>query len=434
MLTLHSYPRAIVHIDADSFFATCEQALHPEWKGKPVVCGKERGIAASMSYEAKARGVTRAMKLSDIKKICPDAIFVPSDYETYSLFSKRMFEIMRRYSSMVEEYSIDEGFVDITGLRRSLGMSYKKIAEKMRDDIVNELGISVSVGLAPSKVLAKVASTWDKPMGLVCIPGKEAHRYLKQLPVGKVWGIGSQTTNYCAKLKIFSALDFASREPEWMTQHFTKPHQEIHRELRGLSVYGVAPEVKTRYVSISKTKTFTPPSKNKEFVWGQLVKNIENACIKARRYKLGASEIVMFLKTQSFSSKGTKAKLTRVSCFPNELLPVARKLFEECFQEGEEYRSTGVVLANLTEHRPTQMGLFEEPLKLEYMQNLYEAVDILSKKYGKHTVHSAASIEANTFDQHKGWRGHKPLRKMKKMLGESARKRLGMPLLAGEIK
>lgn len=433
MLTLHSYPRAIVHIDADSFFATCEQALHPEWKGKPVVCGKERGIAASMSYEAKARGVTRAMRLSDIKKICPDAIFVSSDYETYSLFSKRMFEIMRRYSSMVEEYSIDEGFIDITGLRRSLGMSYKKIAEKMRDDIVNELGISVSAGLAPTKVLAKVASTWDKPMGMVCMPGREAHRYLKQLPVGKVWGIGPQTTNYCAQLKIFSALDFASREPEWIAQHFTKPHQEIHRELRGVSVYGVAPEEKTRYVSISKTKTFTPPSKNKEFVWGQLVKNIENACIKARRYKLGAREILIFLKTQSFNSKGTKAKLTRVSCFPHELLPIARELFNECYREGGEYRSTGVVLANLIEHRPTQMDLFEEPVKLEYMQNLYNAVDILSKKYGKHTVHSAASLPANTFDQHAGWRGDKPLRKVKKILGESARKRLGMPLLSGEV-
>ncbi len=434
MLTLHSYPRAIVHIDADSFFATCEQALHPEWKGKPVICGKERGIAASMSYEAKKRGVTRAMKLSDIKKICPDAIFVSSDYETYGLFSKRMFEIMRRYSSMVEEYSIDEGFIDITGLRRSLGMSYKAIAEKMRDDIVNELGISVSVGLAPTKVLAKIASTRNKPMGLLCIPGKEAHRYLKQLPVGKVWGIGPQTKDYCAKLRIFTALDFAEKDPEWISQHFTKPHQEIHRELRSISVYPVSPEEKTRYVSISKTKTFTPPAKQKEFVWGQLVKNIENACIKARRYKLGAKDLIIFLKTQSFNSKGTKAKLTRVSCFPHEILPIARQLFEECYKEGSEYRSTGVVLASLIEHRPTQRNLFEEPLKLEYMQNLYNAVDILSKKFGKHTVHSAASLSANSFDQHEGWRGDKPLRKVKKMLGESARKRLGMPLLAGEVK
>ena len=106
-LTVRSWPKAILHLDADAFFASCEQAVHPELKGKPVITGKERGIVAAASYEAKARGVERAMRLFEAKRVCPEAIVLPSDYETYSLFSVRMFEILRRFSPDVEEYSID---------------------------------------------------------------------------------------------------------------------------------------------------------------------------------------------------------------------------------------------------------------------------------------------------------------------------------------
>ena len=98
LLTISSWPRAIMHIDADAFFASCEQAIHPELRGRPVICGKERGIVAAASYEAKARGVSRGVRLSEVKKICPDAVILPSDYETYSLFSVRMFDILRRFS------------------------------------------------------------------------------------------------------------------------------------------------------------------------------------------------------------------------------------------------------------------------------------------------------------------------------------------------
>ena len=109
-LTLQSFPRAILHIDGDAFFASCEQSRRPQLQGRPVVTGKERGIAASMSYEAKARGVTRGMRLAEIRKLCPEAVILPSDYETYSLLSKRFFAIVRRYTPDVEEYSIDECF------------------------------------------------------------------------------------------------------------------------------------------------------------------------------------------------------------------------------------------------------------------------------------------------------------------------------------
>jgi DNA polymerase-4/DNA polymerase V len=170
-LTLHSFPRAVLHIDGDAFFASCEQARDPQLQGKPVITGKERGIASSMSYEAKARGVTRGMRLFEIKRLCPDAVILPSDYETYSLLSQRLFAIVRRYTPEVEEYSIDEVFADLTGLRRPLRMSYEQMAAKIKHELDTELGFTFSVGLAPNKVLAKIASKWQKPSGFTAIPG-----------------------------------------------------------------------------------------------------------------------------------------------------------------------------------------------------------------------------------------------------------------------
>src|SRR5512134_3912761 len=184
-LTIRSWLRVIMHLDADAFFASCEQAIHPELKGKPVITGKERGIVAAASYEAKAKGVSRGVRLSEVKKLCPDAIIVPSDYETYSLFSLRMFEILRRFSPDVEEYSIDEAFVDLTGLRRSFQGPYPMIARTMQETIQKELGLSVSVGVSLSKVLAKIGSKHRKPHGLTLIPGRDIHLYLEKLPVEK---------------------------------------------------------------------------------------------------------------------------------------------------------------------------------------------------------------------------------------------------------
>ena len=208
-LTIHSWPRAVLHLDADAFFASCEQAIHPELKGKPVITGKERGIVAAASYEAKARGVKRGMRLFEVKQVCPDTVILPSDYETYSIFSLRMFEILRRFSPDVEEYSIDEAFVDLTGLRRSYHGPYGLIAKKMQDTVETELGFTVSVGVSLTKVLAKIGSKHNKPHGLTIIPGRDIHLYLEKLPTEKIWGIGSNTAAFLGKFGITTALEFA---------------------------------------------------------------------------------------------------------------------------------------------------------------------------------------------------------------------------------
>ena len=131
MLQIRPWPETILHIDGDAFFASVTQAVNPQLKNKPVVTGKERGIATAISYEAKKYGVHRGMRYGEIKKVCPNCIFIDSDYELYALFSHRMFEIIRQFSFVVEEYSIDEGFVDLKGLRKPLNMSYEEIGKKM---------------------------------------------------------------------------------------------------------------------------------------------------------------------------------------------------------------------------------------------------------------------------------------------------------------
>jgi DNA polymerase-4/DNA polymerase V len=284
LLTLHSFSRAIVHIDGDAFFASCEQSRRPKLQGRPVVTGKERGIAASMSYEAKARGVTRGMRIADIRKVCPEAVILPSDYETYSLLSKRFFAIVRRYTPDVEEYSIDGCFADLTGLRRPLRMSYLKIAERIKRELDAELGFTFSVGLAPNKVVAKIASKWQKPSGLTAIPGRELHRFLAQLPVEKVWGIGPNTTAFLNKHGILTALEFAERQEPWVKKHLSKPFLQIWQELNGQYVFELALGEHETYYTIQKVKTFTPASSDRALVFAQLAKNIENACITLQRH------------------------------------------------------------------------------------------------------------------------------------------------------
>jgi DNA polymerase-4 len=428
-ISITSWPRAIMHIDADAFFASCEQAIHPELKGRPVITGKERGIVAAASYEAKARGVQRGVRLSDVKKICPDAVILPSDYETYSLFSVRMFEILRRFSPDVEEYSIDEAFVDLTGLRRSYHGSYESIAAKMRTAIETELGITVSAGVSLSKVLAKIGSKHNKPNGLTMIPGRDIHRYLENLPAEKVWGIGANTAAFLRKHGITTALQFARKEEAFVTKHLSKPYQEIWHELNGRSVYPVTTETKNSYQSISKARTFTPPSMDEGFVFSQLSKNLENACIKARRYGLAAARIIVFLRKQDFTSEGVEIKLSRPTAYPVEMFGLLRQGFGQVFQPQTLYRQTGVVLSGLAAESGVQFSLFDDTTKIEKMARVYSVVDEISAKYGKHTIQHAASLLTKLQAQHEGERGDVPVRRADLFTGESRRQRLGLPLL-----
>lgn len=427
LFSLHSWPRAIVHIDGDAFFTSCEEAIHPELKGKALITGGERGIVACASYPAKKLGIKRGVPLHEARKICPGLIVLPSDYETYSLFSRRMFSIMRRFTPDVEEYSIDEAFADITGMRRALRSSYEEIVCKMKKEIERELGITVSAGLSITKVLAKVASKHQKPSGITIIGGRDIAAYLNNLPVEKIWGIGFATANYLAKMGIRYALEFAQLPEKKVREKFTKPGVEIWQELRGESVYPVTAEEKSTYASISKTKTFAPPTSDAEYLFAHLMRNMESACIKARRYALAPDKIVVFLKKNDFHTSGSEAKLSRPCAFPLEFSGVIRELFDACYCPTDIYRATGVILLDLQPDTGTQYSLFDDPLRAEKIRGLYGVADELGKKFGKHALHLGSSHPIDTLGR--GRRGSPTVREQTQLKGETRRRHLGLPLL-----
>jgi DNA polymerase-4 len=442
-----SFPRAIIHIDGDSFFASVEVAKNPHLRGKPVITGKERGIVSAMTYQVKARGVKRGMKLNDAKKLCPDAIILPSDYETYSIFSERMYSIVRRYTPEVEEYSIDECFADLTGLRRALGMSYPQMAEHIKHDLDSELGMTFSIGLSATKVLAKIGSKWKKPSGLTVIPLKDASQFLGKIPAGNIWGIGPNTAAYLKKYGVNTALQLAQRDEVWVRKMLSKPYVEIWKELNGDVANELDVEGRHTYQSISKTKTFTPPSIDPAFVFAQLSKNVENACIKARRWKLATPEIFFFLKTQDFKYHGYEIKLPHPTCVPQDMLREISKYFPLVFREGLQprrplgvgaptrasgYRATGIVLLKLADNTSAQLDLFGAVEESQGFKRVFESVDAISERYGKHAVFLGSSWKAMKFGAHLGERGDTAERVTNLFKGETTRRRLAIPLL-GEV-
>jgi nucleotidyltransferase/DNA polymerase involved in DNA repair len=424
-----NYPKAIIHVDGDSFFVACEVAKDPSLRGKFVVTGKERGIASALSYEAKARGAKRGMPLSEIRKLCPGLIILPSDYETYSLYSERMYNILKRFTPEVDEYSIDECFADLTGLRRALHMSYEDTAEKIKNTLDNELGITFSVGLSVNKVLAKVASKWGKPSGLTFIPADKIGEFLRDLPAHKIWGIGPNTAQALARHGIKTALDFADKPESWVMENFDKPIQEIYYELRGKFVLPLTIGHKESYASISKTKTFTPPSMDERLIFSQLSKNIENAFIKLRRHSLFTKRIYFFIKTNEFKYRGLELDLSTATSVPEEAVNLVREYFHQVYQPNVLYRATGIVLSNICEQNLTTLDLFGRSEQIERVTQIYKQVDYLSHKYGKHSVFLGSSLTAMNHAQHQGQRGAPSERRNHLFKGETSRRRIGLPYM-----
>ena len=180
-------------------------------------------------------------------------------------------------------------------------------------------------------------------------------------------------------------------------------------------------------------KTFTPALSDRAFVFAQLAKNIENACIKARKYKLATERVVIFLRTQQFRDTVLEIDLSGPTQFPNDILRAVTQAFEDIFDSSAAYRATGVILLKLTEAYYGQLDLFGEAIRMQRLSHLYESVDTLREKYGKHTVFLGASFLAHRSAQHDGERGRLPERTQQLLPGETARKRLGIPMFMGEV-
>ncbi len=386
--------KVIFHLDGDAFFVACEIAKNPKLKGLPVVTGEERGIVSALSYEAKALGIVRGLPIFQLRKKFPQVLVLPGDYESYVEYSQKMFDVVRKYIDVVEEYSIDECFADLTGHDKPLYMTYREIAEKIKKEVTENYGLSISVGLGPTKVLAKVASKWQKPNGLTIITKNNAREFLDKTPIEKIWGIGRRTSGFLQGKGILTAQDFVEKPLSWVKEYLSLPYQTLWLELNGIQILSIDPNPKTTYKSIQKTRTFRPATDDKDFLLSQLSKHTEDACKKARYYNLSTPKVSFFLKNKDFRYFTYTFTLPNSSSSPEIILGEISRNFTRIWRKGELYRSTGVILHELLRDGLVQTDLFGLVSGENKLGEIHKQIDRLDEKFGKRTVYLASTHKA----------------------------------------
>lgn len=383
----------LLHVDADGFFAGVEQALNPALRGRPVVTGAERGIIAAASYEAKAAGVKRGLQLHEARTMCPDLVVLPSDYEAYSLYSQRLFAILRRFTPHVEAYSIDEAFADLSGCDAVLGCNLETVAERLRNAVSCEMGLTVSVGISLTKTLAKLCSKFRKPNGQTILRREHIPLMLRLTPIAKVWGVGPASAAKLQARGIVTALDFTNMEESAVLRLLHKPGHETWRELRGRRVFPLDPVSKQEYGSMMKGHTFSPPSEDSRLVFSEALRNMGAAFAKLRRHRHLAREIGLCLRLKDYTGQGAAATLPMLTAHDCEAAPVLRQLFDALFIPGQLYRSTLVWLGGLVPEYQRQPDFFEDTPARRVYGKLDEAVDRINARYGRNTVAPAALMD-----------------------------------------
>jgi DNA polymerase-4/DNA polymerase V len=334
--------------------------------------------------------------MHEIRRVCPDVVIASSDYTAYSLYARRMYAIVRKYTHLVEEYSIDECFADITDLEESRGMSYEEIGQTIKAHLEESLGLTFGVGLAPTKTLAKVASKHHKPAGFTAIPLEKIPEFLGKTEVYDIWGLGGASGTRLRSLGVTSALEYIEKSEGWLRDHaFVKPQRDTWNELRGIAVLPLTLHAHGDIGSIMTTRTFRPASMEREYIFSQLSKNVEMACAKARRHHVKAHALSFFLKTQEFTYHGVQIDLPVALATPSEILEYIHARFDEVYATDILYRASGITLRSLVSDTHVTPDLFGEYAEISG-KNAFSALDSLNKKYGRNTVFLGSSMRALT--------------------------------------
>jgi DNA polymerase-4/DNA polymerase V len=369
------------------------------------------------------------MTMKQIKEVCPNAVIVNSDYRAYAIFAHRMYRLVRRYTPNVEEYSVDECFADITGLDKTYAMTYPQIAVMIKNNLEEALGITFGVGLAPTKVLAKAASKFNKPAGFTHIPMESRREYLAKVNVGSVWGVGTATAAALQGLGIITALDFADKSIDWLqAQRMHKHHRALWYELNGTLVHELSLEHRTDIQSIIKSRTFSPPSGDKAFIYSQLAKNVERACERARAHGVRARAITIMLKTQSFMYGRVELTLPVASNDPRDLLAVIKPEFEKLYRPRTPYRATGITLRSIVPEDAVTHDFFGEGEKTARNLPVLKSIDAINHRYGNQSVFLGSSLQAINYRERS--RASKAAKRTKVLISsEYKRKSIDIPFL-----
>ncbi|WP_038250962.1 DNA polymerase Y family protein [Ghiorsea bivora] len=385
---------AIAHIDADCFYASCELTRRPDLKGQPVcILSSQDACVVAKTYDAKAIGIKTGMPVWDAKKLMPHAHFLSADFRYYGLISKKMFSILRRYSPNIEEYSIDEGFVDMNGIRSMWDKSYRGIADDIRRTVYDEVGITVSVGISTTRILSKIASEMNKPNGSTIIPGRRIANFLREVPVGDIPGIGGSRKQLMKKLRIQTAFDFTNTPLERIDMMLGKVGVDLWNELNGNPVFELELEPPMPK-SIARTASLGSVTHNKQLISTHITYHTTRVVTELVRKGLTASVISVFLRLKSFESIGQNVRITATNDY-SRINHIVKGIFNHIFRDGVKYRACGVVATSL--QPDVQQGdLFAAPLQTSKQLALTKVMNDINTRFGNQVLRPANSLKKET--------------------------------------
>lgn len=387
--------KVIALVDCDSFFVSCEQKRNPDLKGKAVcVLSNSDGCVISRSREAKKMGVRMGEPYFMAKKEHPKAIYITADHEYYSEVSHKVMSILKEFSPFAQVYSIDEAFVDLTGLTRLYKKNYYKLAIFLREKILQEADIPVSIGVSSTKTLSKLASDKAKNHsdGVYLIGKRKIIQELRHTNIEEIWGIGRRLTLRLKQNGILTAQELLSASDSWIDKNIGIHGLEMKHELSGEMVSAVTNEEKFPK-SIQNTRAFGIFTSDFNFIKNELNRHIHTSCRKLRCYDTKCLQIGVMLRTKDFKVFYTKKDLTAPTDFELEISNIAIELLKEIYNPNIIYRSTGVILEKIGEQGTEQLSLYSDTIFEEKKKKLTKCFDKLESRFGKNIVQTGFTIK-----------------------------------------
>lgn len=373
--------RIIAHFDLDSFFVSVEVLNDPSLKGKPVIVGgRERGVVAACSYEARKFGIHSAMPIQTAKRLCPQATIVSGSRGEYSKYSRWVTEIIAAKAPLFEKASIDEFYLDLTGMDRFFDPYQWTI--DLRQEIISKTALPISFALASNKMIAKIATNEAKPNGYVEIPYGKEKEYLAPLKVNKIPGVGEHLYQALKELNIDTIGDLSKLPIDFLENRFGKFGADLWSKSQGIHHGEVVPYHEAK--SVSTENTFHENISDANWLLEELVRMTERVAYEVRQDNKMAGCVAVKIRYPSFE---TTSKQTTIpyTFYDDELIPVAKELFKKLWRKGEPVRLMGVRLSELT-NEAVQTNLFSDT---EKKSELYKAIDEVKNRFGKSSLTKA---------------------------------------------
>jgi DNA polymerase-4 len=376
--------RLIMHVDMDAFFAAIEQRDHAEYRGRPLIVGARpgsRGVVATCSYEARVFGVRSAMPVSEAYRRCPQGIYVPPDLGKYAAVSHQVMEILDRVSPLVEPVSIDEAYLDISGLERLFGPP-EEIGRRVKQAVGKELGLTVSVGVGPNRLIAKLASDFRKPDGLTLVPPEGVQAFLDPMPVAALRGVGQRTLERLQRLGVRRVEQLRRYSVDDLQRHFgDKGGQHLYRQARGRASNQVGERTPRR--SISKETTFEHDLDDPQALHDTLLRLAAEVGWIARRKGFEGQVVTLKLRLAGFETHTRQRKLGAPTAADQRIFQNAWSLYQDSGFTGRPVRLIGVGISGWDEGEPFQGDLFSPAEDREREQRLYATLDRVGQRFGR---------------------------------------------------